>query len=210
MSFCNTWPSVNSVIESIAADSNSWFIWYTHPAPETLPLPISHKEEETLVKDSMTTADDDQENKQQSKGDQGISTGSDHSDSEGSNQPSIDMTKLLAIKCLRPDRFHNTMATLCASDFNKFHSQMDYNFDDLMSCTGDPKPVLILLPSSKDETHGIDERRTFAASYGADILAQIARVKKFSAFPTIFILKGKSYPKQYSLYQVLSKLNKQN
>ena len=143
-----------------------------------------HKEEEAPVKDSVTTADDQQEAEEQSKDDEAIKSQSVHGDSEVSKQQSLDVTKLLVLKCLRPDRFQSAMTTLCASDFNEFHRQIDYNFDELMSCTGDSKPVLILLPSSKDETHGIDDRRTFSSSYGADILAQKAKVIKFSAFPT--------------------------
>ena len=184
MSLSTSWPSMIDVIESIATDSNSWYSWYTNPAPDTLPLPMSHKEEEAPIKDSVATADDKEEAEEQSKDDEAIKTESVHGDDEVSKQQSLDMTKLLVIKCLRPDRFQSSMTTLCASDFNEFHSQFDYNFDELMSCTGDSKPVLILLPSSKDETHGIDDRRTFSSSYGADILAQKAKVRKCSAFPT--------------------------
>lgn len=135
------------------------------------------------MKDSVTTTDDQHEDKEESKDDQAIETESVLHGSEAFDQQSKDTTKLLVIKCLRPDRFHNAITTLCASDFNEFQRQIDYNFDELMSCTGDPKPVLILLPSSKDETDGIDDRKTFTASYGADVLAQKAKVKKYSYFP---------------------------
>ena len=93
------------------------------------------------------------------------------SDEEPRYEFDDDILKLFTIKFLRADRFKKAFVKLSLKVVGILEEQMQLDFKDLLSCTDDTAPVLILLAKND-----YSNKQQLASSSVANVLAKKAEV----------------------------------
>eukprot|EP00795_Rhopilema_esculentum_P016198 gene16198-7569_t len=130
-------PLLEGIIKSFGRSPDAWLKWYSSRVPEDEDMP-----EETPAPEPGNAEEDD------------AALASENADVNNTFESNSKFTKLLLIRCLRPDRFQSAMTKLCYSDLTDIQEKPTFLFDDLFPVASKAMPVLILMPSSK----GCNER----------------------------------------------------
>ena len=125
-------PLLEDIIKSFERSPDAWLKWYSSSGPEDEDFP----EETPAAEPENTEADDGQ-------------LASENANVDNKFELNSKFSKLLLMRCLRPDRFQSAMTKLCYSDLNDIQEKSTFLFDDLFPVAGKAMPVLILMPSSK-------------------------------------------------------------
>lgn len=146
---------LKSILDSFKSDAESWHEWFKSPSPELIRLPCEENQTRTMPNDdgdaslSSNQADADAVSNQN-----GPSLAYTESTS---SEPHEDVKKLLTIKCLRPDRFHDAIKVMHSSDMGDLQQQDTYSFEELF--LGNAAPKIILLPSSTSANESMPSNR---------------------------------------------------